>query len=210
MKKNKIVIFFCVVIIVLFISNLICFVKNTDIVKNKLFETYLNSDLKSLKAENDNLKSILKIKKLNENIVVFRAYMINPYESFVGITNNKKIKTGDPVYSEAGLIGFVKKIYRNEILIESLNVTKSKISVVVNDKYGLISCDKNNCTLEGLLSTDIKKGDIVYTSGLAKAKKGMKVGVITKIDNKDSIFKTKATIDINASYKKLNYLFIEV
>lgn len=124
------------------------------------------------------LKDILDLNIVNSDFEYINATIINrnSINWFDTVTIDKgefqNIKKGMSVINKDGFIGEVIKTSDNtsEIKLITSPSFKNKISIVVNDEYGVTTeYDlKNNCLIvDGIKDIDkISVGDKVYTSGL--------------------------------------------
>lgn len=137
-------------------------------------------DYYDIKSENARLWKYYKIKKENADYEIMPASVINRdssqdfYSFTVDVGTSSGVSKDDPVITENGLIGF----------ISSTNAVSSKVTTVLSpdlqagavDKRtkdsGVVEgsalyADKNQTTLTKIdANADIKKGDIITTSGI--------------------------------------------
>ncbi len=99
---------------------------------------------------------------------------------------NYNLSKNMAVVDEFGLIGIITSLTDSTSKVMLLTNKNTKISIKVNDMYGLLTYDNDKLIVSSLTSTNkLKKGDIVYTSGLASVYENIPVGVIEK-ENTDS------------------------
>ncbi len=171
---------------------------------NKLNNIYCKKIQDDLKAYQDNLltynttKYLTKIKyrdiyNYQKELVVYKGYKDGIVKDLGVVDNNI-------------LIGIISKTYSDSSIVRLINNKDSKISIKINDNYGILKYD-NKLYIDDIDGV-VNIGDIVYTSGLGKIIENIKVGIVTNIifDN-NSINKV---IEVEPLYNihKLNYLYI--
>lgn len=125
------------------------------------------------------------------------------YDEIVISNKDKNIKNGDAVVNENGLVGIVYK-YNNNVAYAKLLTSDYNVSVVIGDVYGNL----NNGVITMLNKySDIKVGDLVYTSGFGEVEKGLLVGKVSDVlYDKDKLGKEVLVELIDNDY--LNYVGI--
>ncbi len=171
---------------------------------NKLNNIYCKKIQDDLKAYQDNLltynttKYLTKIKyrdiyNYQKELVVYKGYKDGIVKDLGVVDNNI-------------LIGIISKTYSDSSIVRLITNKDSKISIKINDNYGILKYD-NKLYIDDIDGV-VNIGDIVYTSGLGKIIENIKVGIVTNIifDN-NSINKV---IEVEPLYNihKLNYLYI--
>lgn len=132
--------------------------------------------------------------------VLFRD-MYNFYEEIVINLGSDKVDIGDAVVGSDGLIGVVYKVNKNTANVKLLS-SDYNVSVVVGDTYGNL----NNGIISMLDKySDIKEGDLVYTSGFSEVEKGIYVGKVKKVFLDNEGLGKEVEVEL-ADNKNLNYI----
>ena len=170
---------------------------------------------KDLEKENNELKNLLVLKEEIYNLTV--AKIIKREDWYNELIINKGLKDNlninDSVVSNKQLIGRIKSIGNNYSVVELITSNKdtSKISVKINDTYGIVSgysYKENVLIVDNLLkNNNISILDKVYTSGLGELEaRGIYIGYVVDIANDEKalskIVKIKPGIDLN----NINYV----
>lgn len=137
-----------------------------------------------LEEENRILQSELdKIKTVNtydSSYVIARVVLRDLhsfYNEIVINVGNDKVSVGDAVVNEEGLIGIIKET-KKDFSYVSLIADGYNLSIKVADTYGNLNGQKVD-----LLNkySQLKEGDLIYTSGLTTIPEGIYVGKIDKV-----------------------------
>ena len=139
-----------------------------------------------LRAERDSLKESLEnITSLNYDAynyvygkVVLRE-MYNFTEELV-IKTNDKVKPGNLVVNNNGVVGVIEKVNRKTSLVKLLTNKDTSLSIIINDSYGKLTFN-GHLIIEDIPKDKVNIGDEVYTSGLTKYPKGLLIGKVTNI-----------------------------
>ena len=131
-------------------------------------------------------RRIIRNLEQENNLVIskiIRRDMYSFYDLFTILKGTKEgIKVGDAVINEQGLIGIINKVYDNYSEVKLISSPSSKISVKINNSYGILVYQDNKFQVLNLkLNEEIRKGDLVYTSGLTNIKDGILVGKVKKV-----------------------------
>ncbi len=137
-------------------------------------------------AERDSLKESLEnITNLNYDAynyvygkVVLRE-MYNFTEELV-IRTNDKIKPGNLVVNNNGVVGVIEKVNGKTSLVKLLTNKDTSLSIIINDSYGKLTFN-GQLIIEDIPKDKVNIGDEVYTSGLTKYPKGLLIGKVTNI-----------------------------
>ncbi len=179
MKRNYFYLFLFFIYI-LFLSKDTLLRKNNT---NNIKEYYCTTN-----EINDDYQELLKLVNLEQenNLVIskiIRRNMYSFYDLFTILKGTKEgIKVGDAVINEQGLIGIINKVYDNYSEVKLISSPSSKISVKINNSYGILVYQDNKFQVLNLkLNEEIRKGDLVYTSGLTNIKDGILVGKVKKV-----------------------------
>lgn len=169
--------------------------------ENKNLEAKLNdlkineAEIKMLKQELSELKSLLKLKNSNTDTkkVFAKVTLRNPEFWNKTIVIDKgtkdKIKVGDAVITEHGLIGMITDTATNSATIRLITDASKENQISVEIKknkktyQGIIKAYQNDIfEIEGITNYDgVKIGDNIYTTGLGNFPSDLYVGTVTKI-----------------------------
>ena len=155
-------------------------------------------DYYDLKKENEDLYKFYNIKKNNEDFSLVPGTVISrdPNENFHGFVLDKGSRDGisenDPVITEYGLAGFVSEANLNSCKVTTILSPDARIGSVNKrtENQGIISgtpdySDKNITLMNNISAqSDMKKGDIVVTSGYGGLfPKNLKIGTVRSLDH---------------------------
>ena len=155
MKKSYIILIIGFILLIIYseINNRL--IDNSNIVVN--YNKYLESELETLRGfkVDDKLDLVLsKIKYRNmygSDLVIYRGF-------------NDFLKKGDAVLTNDGLVGIVKKTYKDSSIVDLITSRDSAISVKINDEYGILKCINNNMVVTDINNySNISIGDKIYT-----------------------------------------------
>lgn len=169
--------------------------------ENKNLEAKLNdlkiteTEIEMLKQELSELKSLLKLKNSNTDTkkVFAKVTLRNPEFWNKTIVIDKgtkdKIKVGDAVITEHGLIGMITDTATNSatirLITDSSKENQISVEVKKNKKtyQGIIKNYQNDIfEIEGMTNYDgVKIGDNIYTTGLGNFPSDLYIGTVTKI-----------------------------
>lgn len=175
-----------------------------------IFNSEANRDL-------NELKDVLDLNIVNTSVSYINATIINrsAVNYFDVITIDKGaysgIKEGMSVITKDGFIGEVQMVSNttSEIKLICSNTFNKKISVTINEQYGIISdydSKKNVLIVDGIKNiNDVKVGDKVLTSGLTSLyPKGILMGeIVGKRKDKFKNLKyleVKSLVDMNKTH----------
>ncbi len=162
---------------------------------NNFSSNIINSKIKYLEKENDNLKKMVNLKENNENFKV--AKVINHISKTwfdnveIDIGYDNKVYNGLPVINSEGLVGFVSKTGKKVSLVKLLTSIdeNSLISVIIESKQGTVAGvlsgyneNKGLFKISDVTNkTSVSAGDSVVLSGYDnEAYKGIYVGKVVK------------------------------
>lgn len=168
--------------------------------------SFVESDL--LLRENNLLKKELKelggFEIMSESYVIGKVLNRDLYSFYDEIVINlgeDDVSVGDAVVNEEGLIGVIYKVgtYRSYVKLLTSNYN---VSVVVSGTYGNL----NNGTISMLDKySDIKEGDLVYTSNYGDVEKDIYVGIVSEVSyDKEGLGKEVKVQLVDNKY--LNYI----
>lgn len=204
LKIRKVWSFSLVLLFIVFIylgGYYISYLKYNDysIIKSELLiqeNQYLLKELKNIDDISIKYDNCLVGKVLYRDIYSF-------YEEIVINLGKDKVDVGDAVVNNEGLIGIIYKTGRRVSYVKLIS-SDYNVSVLINGDYGNL----NN----GIISlldkySDIKVGDLVYTSNYGDVLEGIYVGKVKSISYDSDELGKKAEIEI-VDNKNLNYVGI--
>lgn len=145
------------------------------------------------------------------NLVLSKVALRDMYDFFdvLSIATSTSVKKGSAVINEDGLVGIVREAEKKTAIVDLIS-SKSNISVLIGDSYGLVSGydKKNNYLVVKNINnySKIEDGMDVVTSGLQKIDAGIKVGkvVSSEIVGVERIVYVSPAVKID----DLNYLMV--
>lgn len=124
-------------------------------------------------------------------------------EIILNVGSEDGVVKDSAVINEYGLVGIVSKVDKNKSYVKLLS-SNYNISVKVNDNYG----NYNNGRVTMIDKyTEIKEGDIVYTSGLDNVVGNIFLGKVTKVKLDSDGLGKELEIDY-VNNKNLNYVYV--
>lgn len=161
-----------------------------------------------LQNENNTLKRMLELKG-NNNFIVVSGKFSSLYDEFIiDKGKNDNLKEGSAVINEIGLVGIIRNSNNNYSNVELLENLNTKISIKVNNNYGVLERKDNALIITGILASEMKTNDKIYTSGLTDIPENVYIGKIKEITNKDNTFETTAIVSLENDYKTYKYLMV--
>lgn len=161
-----------------------------------------------LQNENNTLKRMLELKG-NNNFIVVSGKFSSLYDEFIiDKGKNDNLKEGSAVINEIGLVGIIRNSNNNYSNVELLENLNTKISIKVNNNYGVLERKDNALIITGILASKMKTNDKIYTSGLTDIPENIYIGKIKEITNKDNTFETTAIVSLENDYKTYKYLMV--
>lgn len=166
---------------------------------NELYNDIIDYD--SLKRENEDLRAMLELSEEYESFTfsppcsVIARTTNDPYASFtIDKGAEDGIKPQDPVVTSEGIVGVCYDVAKSTAKVRTLYSPKTAIGVytletkaqgIIEGTYEL-STD-GFCRMSYIDKTsEIKKGDVVVTSGSANYPAGQLVGIVEDIGMEDS------------------------
>ncbi len=154
----------------------------------------------SLVAENNHLKSLLKMKESSKNEVIF-AKVINIFNNdfvrsaTVNVGKKQNVQPDDFVYVERGIIGRVIEVSDNWSKVLFIIDANSNIPANISGVNALLSGNNSNLLKVNLVSGDVKEGDIAKSSSYGKVFQDDIV--IGKVVKKGNEFFVQPSVDFN-------------
>lgn len=166
--------------------------------KNEYLKVLDKYDIKDFSA-NDYIYS----KVIYRNIYDF-------YNKLV-ITKGKdyKINKNSAVVTNKSLVGLIDKVNKNSSDVILLYNNKFKLSVKINDIYGILESKNNELIVSNILSdSNVNVNDIVSTSGLTDIPENIPVAIVESVTlSKDKLSK-KIKVKEISNLKDIDYLMI--
>lgn len=171
-------------------------------------------ELNFLRSENNRLRK--QIMEMEEKI----SFSLDDYDYVIGkvvirdihnfykeVVINKGtqdgIEEGMAVVNQEGLIGVILDSDKKTSIVKLLT-SEYNVSVKLTDTYGNLSMGK--ITMLDKYS-EVKEGDVVYTSGLSKIPAGLLVGEVTSVKMDSNALGKEAKVNL-VNNKNLNYIAI--
>ena len=178
--------------------------KNRELEKeNMQLKSHLTL-MTEIQMENKRLNTILNFKKTSQiQFVVAQVIGRDPISEYQLITINRgythKIKKNMIVVNEKGVIGYIFRIFSHFSQVILLTDPHAAILSVVQRSrvHGIVEgIDRNKCQLKYLKSRDdVKKGDVVVTSGLnTLLVGGFPIGTVTEVKKQQHGLTQEVTI----------------
>lgn len=198
--------------------------QENKILRQQLSEMYEQIRSKELTdAENEQLREMLKIAEENEDFEwspPCRIIARNANDVFGGFTINRGSNDGielyDPVFTSIGLVGMITQvgvtssnvttIFSTDIEIGAVTAESKEIGVVENDiEYSI----DGYCLLRYLpADSDIKTGEVVFTSGSAIFPSGLLIGTVEKVFKDNNEMSMHALIKPAENVKSITDVFV--
>lgn len=161
------------------VNKYICSYIDDRLYKEVKSDNIINSRIKYLEKENDELKKSVKIKEEHPNTITSKVinHVSNSFYDRVEINKglDYKINVGDAVINSSGLVGFIsktgKKVSEVNLLVNVNNNFKVSVLIENSDSnlYGILSSYDNKTKLFKITNIrakdKIKIGSKVYLSG---------------------------------------------
>ena len=150
-----------------------------------------NEKLEYYKNEYEKMSYLLNINTDDYDVIYSKVVLREIYQFYDEITIGKGtrdgIQDGDLVVNENGVVGVIKDAGNASSIVRLLTSPDMELSVKINGSYGILtSVDKALIVKNIKLDSEIKEGDLVYTSGLTSIPGGIYVGKVSEV-NRDSL-----------------------
>ncbi len=175
---------------------------NNNLIEYKLLEDKYNKLL-----EFNEIDYIYNSKYYNTYIIYKDIYnYLNEITIHGGINNFKKNYL---VIYDNTLIGIIDKVNKNSSQVKLITNSKSKISVKINDNIGLLNFKDNKLMVSNLSNySDIKVGDLVYTSSLGDIKESIYIGIVKEVILTNKELEKQVIVDYKIDIKDINYVTV--
>lgn len=206
--KNSLI-FIIFIFLFIFKENFYKLYDTPDLEFNYLKENELNY----YKNEYEKILNIYNMGINDSNYILSKVIYRDVYDFYNEILINKgesdNVKKGDAIVSTKGLVGVISKVNKNSSYVNVLYNKNLKVSVSINDTYGILESINNKLYVTNVLSDSIINiGDIVYTSGLTSITGNIPVGIVKSISTtKDKLTKIIEVKEIS-NLKDIDYVVI--
>ena len=214
MNKRKIeyIIFVIVFLIMAFSNSLdLLFIKSDAILNAEILKTDEN---KNLAIENKELKEALNFyAKTDRQYIVSKVKFRDIYNFQEEITifkgQNDGLKKGQAVMDQNGLIGVIKKVNKNSSLVRLLTNKESKISVKINNTYGILQMQDAKLVVSNITNyAEVTKDSDIYTSGIGNLPGNILIGKVKAINLDNLEIEKIIQVDLMANLSKINYVYV--
>ena len=150
-----------------------------------------NEKLEYYKNEYEKMSNILEVEADDYEVIYSKVVLREIYQFYDEITIGKGtsdgIQEGDLVVNENGVVGVIKDAGKTSSVVRLLTSPDMELSVKINASYGILTSGDKTLIVKNIkLDSEIKEGDLVYTSGLTSIPGDILVGEVSKV-NRDSL-----------------------
>ncbi len=160
-----------------------------------------------------------KLLEFNNIDVIYDVNYINTiiiYKDIYNYLNEITIKGGSnqdilkyPVIFDNTLIGVIDKVNKNTSIVKLLTNKDSKISVKINDEIGLLEEKDSELIVSNISNySQIKVGDMIFTSGLGNIKDNIYIGLVKEIIDTNKDIEKIIKVDYRINIKDIDYVTI--
>ena len=157
--------------------------------------------------------------EFNNIDVIYDVNYINTviiYKDIYNYLNEITIKGGSnqdilkyPVIFDNTLIGVIDKVNKNTSIVKLLTNKDSKISVKINDEIGLLEEKDSELIVSNISNySQIKVGDMIFTSGLGNIKDNIYIGLVKEIIDTNKDIEKIIKVDYRINIKDIDYVTI--
>lgn len=164
--------------------------------------------------ENKELKKIIDFENQNEydyliSRVKYRDVLDFTDELQIFKGKNDSIIPGLAVINDQGLIGVVKTVDKETSKIELITNKDSKISVKINNSYGILKSEKDNLIVSDLTNYDeINIGDEIFTSGIGNLPGNIFIGKVKEVILSDLGIEKTVIVEAAVNFNFITYLMV--
>ena len=194
------------------ISNLV-YAKEYDQTESYLIQKNINT---SLENEIQELKELLELNKTKSSFKKENATVISRNNEYW--LNTIVIKKGIAVITKDGLIGKISNVTKTTSEVKLITTSdikyKTSVTIRVNNKdyYAILNgYDSNKHLLKVVAvdkSIDVKKGDVVLTSGLGNIPQGIYIGTIDSYEMDNYELSKIVYIKAKQDFNNINYVTV--
>ncbi len=160
-----------------------------------------------------------KLLEFNNIDIVYDIDYINSmiiYKDIYNYMNEITIRGGKddgidkyPIIYDNTLVGIIDKVYKNSSNVKLLTNKNSKISVMINDEIGLLEYRGNELIVSNISNySNIKVGDMIYTSGLGNIRDNIYIGLVKEISDANKNIEKIIKVDYRIKVKDIDYVTI--
>lgn len=210
-EKKGFIVLFIVLIIFLFAPNIDQIWEQKDAILNG--DVTFSDEVKSLAEENKKLKELLEYKdNLDYQVWVTKVKFRDIYDFKNELTilrGSDAFEEGWAVINEDGLIGTIKKVNSSSSRVRLLTNPESKISVKINDTYGILETSKGKAIVTNITKDEnINVGDKVYTSGIGNLPGDIYVGEVKDATLDTLELEQVVSVSLGVDFNNLDYCLV--
>ena len=196
----KILVVFTILLFFYGVTYFVSFIKYSN--KVDIETEYIVLENQELKKELKKLSNIDYKEGIVSKVIVRDLYSF--YDEIILNVGGDKVNEKDVVIVEDSLVGIVYKVNKNTSKVRLLS-SDFNISVRINDVYG--NFNNGIVTMIDKYS-DIKKGDLVYTSGLDDVLGDIYIGKVSSVSEDKENLGLIVEVDYKDNYD-LNYVIVK-
>ena len=196
----KILVVFTILLFFYGVTYFVSFIKYSN--KVDIETEYIVLENQELKKELKKLSNIDYKEGIVSKVIVRDLYSF--YDEVILNVGGDKVNEKDIVIVEDSLVGIVYKVNKNTSKVRLLS-SDFNISVRINDVYG--NFNNGIVTMIDKYS-DIKKGDLVYTSGLDDVLGDIYIGKVSSVSEDKENLGLIVEVDYKDNYD-LNYVIVK-
>lgn len=196
----KILVVFTILLFFYGVTYFVSFIKYSN--KVDIETEYIVLENQELKKELKKLSNIEYKEGIVSKVMVRDLYSF--YDEVILNVGGDKVNEKDIVIVEDSLVGIVYKVNKNTSKVKLLS-SNFNISVRINDVYG--NFNNGIVTMIDKYS-DIKKGDLVYTSGLDDVLGDIYIGKVSSVSEDKENLGLIVEVDYKDNYD-LNYVIVK-
>lgn len=205
-KKERILVYFLLIVMFLIREEIYTFLFQKEIV-SKEYVSICNIENKELENKYLELVNAYNYQEpykydLEPSKILYRDIynLKNEITIYKGL--NDEIKENNLVINEKGLVGIISKVNKNSSVVELLENENTKLSVKINNSYGILKYKNNELIVEGISNKDdIKESDEIRTSDISIYPSNILIGKVEEIrlNNYDieKVIKVKTEVDFS-------------
>lgn len=160
-----------------------------------------------------------KLLEFNEIDMIYSMEYINTYVIYKDIYEymdeitirggkDKGFSNNLVIYDNT-LLGIISNVNNTSSIVTLVTNKKSKISVKINEEIGVLEYINNKLIVSNISNySDIKIGDLIYTSGLGNAEEKIFVGIVKNITIDDKKIEKYIEVSYNLDIKDINYVTV--
>lgn len=136
---------------------------------------------------------------------------ISSFEKYIILNKgrNDNVKENMIVLSTDGVLGIIDKVYSNTTRVKLLTNSDIKLSVKVNNSYGILKSLKGKIFIKNIVGNDdIKIGDKIYTSGLTGIISNYYIGEVKNIKQLDLGLEREVEVKLASDFSNIDYVVL--